>query len=305
MAFKYISSDSINVYPTALRGGIDYQSGDTIYDPESRLSTEFNLTNPVNRLTIDGSFVISKEASGSLAFSLNGYYFNIKNLSKLTGQFSSGPIYAHVNISELAQGTYKLKSLLSLEGGSTNLDGTKGFTGVGFDNSSSGGTATLKILDKSGSSWIIPEESKLKFTSDSVMISESKNGTAKSLHDVITVNGNSVELKAEEFKGHLTGDVKGNLTGNADTSTNSSYSAKIGTSTSHPAIGSGVNPVYVDSNGVIKYSSSTVGHQGIDYNQMIYLNNGELKAGMKITFSKNAPTSSDKGNNGDIWFQYV
>ena len=43
----------------------------------------------------------------------------------------------------------------------------------------------------------------------------------------------------------------GDLNGNASTSTNASYSAKIGSSSSHPAIGSKSQPVYVDANGVI------------------------------------------------------
>ena len=43
----------------------------------------------------------------------------------------------------------------------------------------------------------------------------------------------------------------GSLSGNASTSTNASYSAKIGSSSSHPAIGSKSQPVYVNASGVI------------------------------------------------------
>ena len=43
----------------------------------------------------------------------------------------------------------------------------------------------------------------------------------------------------------------GDLSGNASTSTNASYSAKIGSSSSHPAIGSESQPVYVNASGVI------------------------------------------------------
>ena len=42
-----------------------------------------------------------------------------------------------------------------------------------------------------------------------------------------------------------------NVSGNASSSTNASYSAKVGTSTSHPAIGSATQPVYVNSDGII------------------------------------------------------
>lgn len=43
----------------------------------------------------------------------------------------------------------------------------------------------------------------------------------------------------------------GDLSGNASSSTNASYSAKIGSSSSHPAIGSESQPVYVNASGVI------------------------------------------------------
>jgi hypothetical protein len=56
---SYLTSPNVRVYPAALRGGTDSSVRDTIYDPESRIGTEFNLTNPVNRLTINGSFVIN------------------------------------------------------------------------------------------------------------------------------------------------------------------------------------------------------------------------------------------------------
>ena len=43
----------------------------------------------------------------------------------------------------------------------------------------------------------------------------------------------------------------GSLSGNASSSTNASYSAKIGSSSNHPAIGSESQPVYVNASGVI------------------------------------------------------
>ena len=158
MANKQIplSSNSIKVYPTALRGGIDYTEGSTIYDPESRLGTEFNLVNPVNRLTIDGSFVISNE-SNALEFSIHGYYFRVNSISDLTSQFSDYQnIYANIRIEELSNNSYRLKSLVSFEDGtSMNLDVEgKGFVGCYFSDEPIQGSTiySLKILKKSGSS---------------------------------------------------------------------------------------------------------------------------------------------------------
>lgn len=50
---------------------------------------------------------------------------------------------------------------------------------------------------------------------------------------------------------------------NASTATNATYATKIGSSTSHPAIGSNVRPIYIDANGdiqvAIAYASANVG----------------------------------------------
>lgn len=78
---SYLASSDVRVYPSALRGGTDGPTRNNIYDPESRIGTEFNLTNSTNRLTIDGSFVIdAAPQSGWLQFSLHGYYFKAQVL---------------------------------------------------------------------------------------------------------------------------------------------------------------------------------------------------------------------------------
>lgn len=152
MAEAYLGSSDIKVYPTALRGGTDYGS-ETVYDPESRLGTEFNLTNPVNRLTVDGSFVISHSGS-VLEFSIKGYYFKITALGTLTGQFSSSSnIFANIRLKDLAQDNYTLRSLVAYsDGSSTNLDvdGT-GFVGCYFSDTKvadNTNTFGLEILRK-------------------------------------------------------------------------------------------------------------------------------------------------------------
>ena len=307
MAVYYLSSDAVKVYPTALRG-TDYRPGDTIYDPESRLGTEFNLTNAVNRLTIDGSFVISK-VGNVLEFSIHGYYFKVSSVSTLTTNFASDShIYATIRLRELAQQNYHLLSLVPVEDGtSTNLDvqGT-GFVGVGFGTTDEGdgtNTFSLEILRKVNNTWVVPDTSLLKFDAEDIMIDVSKNNSAISLHDVLYKDNNGkVNIESDEFVGHLTGNVTGNLDGNAKTATDSDYSTKVGTSTNHPAIGSNVNPVYVNSDGVIVRSSGTsVG----SYNQPVYFNNGTITKAFKIEVSNQSPTSTEGFNEGDIWLQYL
>lgn len=52
------------------------------------------------------------------------------------------------------------------------------------------------------------------------------------------------------------------------------YATKIGTSTSHPAIGSSTKPVYVNSNGTVTASTSTVGGA----TKPVYMNSGTITA---------------------------
>ena len=42
------------------------------------------------------------------------------------------------------------------------------FNGLGIDDSSTGGTYTLKLLEKVGNNFVIPDESKFKFRDMSV-----------------------------------------------------------------------------------------------------------------------------------------
>ena len=302
----YISSDIIKLYPTALRGGTDYKPGEVIYDPESRLGTEFNLTSAVNRLTIDGSFVISK-VGNVLEFSIHGYYFKVTDISGLTSQFSN-KIYANIRLKELSQENYRLLSLVAFDSGSsTNLDvdGT-GFVGVSFTDTDEGdgvNTFSLEILRKVSGVWEVPATSLLRFDAEDIMIDEDKSDNATSLHDVLYKDSsNKINIKADEFVGHLTGNVTGNLDGIARYSVDSEYAEAIGTRDNHPAIGSNTNPVYVNADGqIVKSSGTTVG----SYNQPVYFNNGNIEKAFKVTVSTIPPTSTEGFSEGDIWLQYL
>ena len=79
---EYLSSDAVYMFPSANRGG-DYLT--------SKLNTEYNLVSIINRLTSQGSFVISDDAiqTGELEFNIGGYYFRIM-VADLTGLFQEG-----------------------------------------------------------------------------------------------------------------------------------------------------------------------------------------------------------------------
>lgn len=308
---SYLISNEINLYPTALRGGTDITG--QVYDPESRLGTEFNLTNAVNRITIDGSFVIS-HSGNILEFSIHGYYFRIKSVSSLISNFTSdNKIYANIRIKELAQDNYKLKSLVCYEdGSSTNLDvddgGTSEFKGINFTNSAQGdniNTFSLEILRKVDGSWVVPDTSILKIDTKSIMVDDSRSEDSTPLSEVVYKdNQNKIHVDADEFSGHLTGNVTGNLTGNADTATDTTYASKIGSSSMHPQIGGPLKPIYVNANGQITQFSGSGSTAG-SYNQPVYLNGGSITPAFKVTISTSGPTISGNEQEGDIWFQYI
>ena len=305
---SYLTSNAINLYPAALRGGTDISG--QVFDPESRLGTEFNLTNPVNRVTIDGSFVISYSGN-ILEFSIHGYYFRVKSVSNLISGFtSSSNIYANIRIKELAQDNYKLRSLVCYEdGSSTNLDVTTGgiseFKGVSFSTSEEGdniNTFSLEVLRKVNNSWVVPDTSLLKFDTKSIMIDNTRSDNATDLGEVVYKNGqNQIIVEADKFIGNLQGNVTGDLYGNANTATESTYASKIGTVSLHPQIGGDLKPIYINSNGQVAPSNGTTG----SYNQPVYITGGTLTPAFKVTISQSAPTITGNEQEGDIWFQYI
>lgn len=90
----YVDSNNIKVFPSAKRG-IDY--------PESRLTTEANFVNIINKLINYDGFVISTEfdENDPFEFNIHGYYFYINKginlLSKLNISVATD-IYAGISL---------------------------------------------------------------------------------------------------------------------------------------------------------------------------------------------------------------
>lgn len=172
---EYISSNSIRMFPSANRNPTN--------DPASRLTTEYNIVNLVNRLinvnqSNGGSFVITQDnvlqQDAPFEFSLAGYYFRVEGYETIVGLFSSTPtdIYARFKITPPDAGGYFNELTALANGGEFALD-TDGsgaqFVGVGFSSDTSGDEKYLWILHKNGSTWEIPESSKAKFSLKSPM----------------------------------------------------------------------------------------------------------------------------------------
>lgn len=85
----FIKSKHINVFPSSFRHTYeDNETGDRkLFDPDSQLMSEFNITRLIDSLTVRGGFIVdytpSKLSNGSdsvIEFYIRGYYFKIKEI---------------------------------------------------------------------------------------------------------------------------------------------------------------------------------------------------------------------------------
>ena len=143
-----LESNKISIFPTPNRGAT--------YQPQARLVTEFNLTNIVNRLVDKESFVISYE-NNEIIFNIYGYWIkaDLTQSDLLTGE----SLYARIQVIAPEDSDF-----IELQGSDT--DGK--YSGVEFLTEYSGtdsdGWHSLKLLEKVGSTWQVPEDSKVRFT---------------------------------------------------------------------------------------------------------------------------------------------
>lgn len=165
-----ITSNKINVFPATRRGGSK---------PLAKLMSEQALVGITNRLIDLEGFVISDTDvltdDAPLEFNLFGYYFSIEDPVSSIGlgtTYTSGSIYAHIElVSATADDGIVYHELWGQD--DNNL-----YTGLVIDNAleytaqHSGVVKTLKLaqLDNDGN-WKVPEESKIRFSKDSLDLS--------------------------------------------------------------------------------------------------------------------------------------
>ena len=165
-----ITSENITVFPSTRRAGSK---------PLSRLMSEQALVGLVNKLIDLEGFVISDLETitddSPLEFNLYGYYFSITNPATSLGlgtSYTSGGVYAHIElVTATADDSLEYQELFGQD------DGGK-YTGLVIDNSLNyspqhqGVVKTLKIAELSSSnSWVVPENSKIRFSKDSLDLS--------------------------------------------------------------------------------------------------------------------------------------
>lgn len=170
---NFLSND-ISVFPTAYRQ-YDDDGNTTIVNIESRLNTEYNITNLVNGLLDtrinSGNFVVDyDDTQHIIKFCLKGYYFEVNNL---TNYINNEPLYVKIKILSFNQSNYNhLDELVPIDyaGGSRNLDKLIGTdttpTFIGLEYSTNSDEATsdddyFQLLDANGN---VPEKSWLRFS---------------------------------------------------------------------------------------------------------------------------------------------
>lgn len=162
MGAYYANSTNIVVFPTTKR---------ELNDRKSRLLTEQNLVDIVNRLLDVRSFVITKNFvyNGSFEFNIHGYFFKIANIGTLVdlivnSELSNGLVLnnntcIYANIHTFVTGDYE-----ELYGSDDNGS----YDGVVFtiNNPLSNTDKWLKILKYSTEleEWVVPSESYAKFS---------------------------------------------------------------------------------------------------------------------------------------------
>lgn len=167
-----LPSNQIRVFPCANRGAS--------YNLDSRLTTEYNLTNIINQLTDTKKFVITNAisvANTQLEFNINGYYFSVSDYNNIVSGIypeesalqTGDSIYAEIAINEHA--TDIIFNELSVT--TADDEGAEPiFDGVTFNSNYREEKNSLKILvyNSSAGAWEIPLESKIRYNKNSVSI---------------------------------------------------------------------------------------------------------------------------------------
>ena len=182
MANAKINSDNIVVFPTSHRGA---------KQRSARLISESNLIGLANRLLDKDSFVISDSivSSEPFEFNIHGYYFKITSGTAMTNLASSiggNDIWATIELETTTTAT--LDTFVELKGSDEEVSGGYEYGGVVFSDenlvlptdTTNTTKFSLKILTKSGSTYVVPSDSKIKYKASKVF------------GDITTIDGGDV-----------------------------------------------------------------------------------------------------------------
>jgi hypothetical protein len=189
---SYVKSKDIQLFPSSFRG--QYDSGtNTVFNPGSRLTSEYNLTSLVTSGSrIHQSYVVEYDASGVdklIVFRLKGYFFAVK-MSTYLASFTT-QIWAKINLANVAgsdiNNTVDTAPVLRPIGALSSIildQGTAEGNFLGLDlvatePTPDSGIHYFLILEKVGSSWVVPEKS--YFKNSATEISNFKSSTVQTV----------------------------------------------------------------------------------------------------------------------------
>lgn len=196
----YTSSENVKMYPSSFRGDNVEQSTTKLYDIESRLATEKNLTGYYSRIASKDSYVIDwNKLSKVLKCIINGYYFELSLADFLSSSDVSNltDIYAHIKVENreltiaVKDTTFSTAMLETVDGNDTTLDIENIFKGVGLSENTTetGVTASLHILTRAdaNSEWSAPKLEKTRFTTEHLALLNRDGQVVKMFDDVMKV----------------------------------------------------------------------------------------------------------------------
>lgn len=186
---QFLNSDKVKVFPCGGRN--------STYDPQARLTTEYNLVSIINRLVDKKSFIVTTNSvkvdvgntnnPQPLSINIGGYLFNIDSSKSILNLFSEDLnksenkyIVANIKIDSYKNGDVNYQQLKAIEDTQTTSDGkttyessldiNETFKGLSFNIyetlTISNDEKTLILFEKRSDGWYQYEDSKLKFETD-------------------------------------------------------------------------------------------------------------------------------------------
>lgn len=234
----YTSSTNVKMYPSSFRGDNVEQSTTKLYDVESRLATEKNLTGYYSRIASKDSYIIDwDKTSKVLKCIISGYYFELSLADFLAsaGVSSLTNIYAHIKVENrevtvaIKNTTFSTGMLETVDGNDTTLDIENVFKGLGLSENSTeaGVTASLHILTRADASseWDAPKLEKTRFTTEHLAILNSNGQVVKMFDDImklVSVGGDMLQINMPLL---VNGDI--NLSEQGNVSANTITTSKV------------------------------------------------------------------------------
>lgn len=319
----FVNSNYIKVYPTAYRNKAYSWSGESAQDlevpsfnPESRLNSEFNITNITKRLAVKNSFIVeealnesSDPAPSKLNFCIGGYWFSLlaDGITELTTQFSNRTeIYAYIKITALNgtnySGTqYEAFSLSNLNHETVNiLDEKKSgseeafqFCGLGFDYEIPSEYPHILLLVKTDNKWRAPASNFFQLTSQEI---EDLANPGNPINKIFTTDTLNVNEDAS-IEGALDVDESLNVGGISE------FAGAVNITDETQASGTGSGALVVAGGVLIKKDLLVEGDQIIHGGSFTWFADGEVSHVPVIIFNYNDGSATFRGDTtvgGDL-----